>query len=100
MIVTAEPYFAVSQPSDVVVMENVLRADTLGKADVIDAKYELSEARLVCVQTGPVSDDDPCRAIPVRRRSTCGKRATQFRLHVGRALTSMPAIRSPRQKLC
>ena len=31
MIVTAEPYFAVSQPSDVVVMENVLRADTLGK---------------------------------------------------------------------
>jgi outer membrane protein OmpA-like peptidoglycan-associated protein len=41
MIVTAEPYFAVSQPSDVVVMENILRADTLGKADVIDAKYEL-----------------------------------------------------------
>jgi outer membrane protein OmpA-like peptidoglycan-associated protein len=41
MIVTAEPYFAVSQPSDVVVMENVLRSDTLGKADVIDAKYEL-----------------------------------------------------------
>ena len=41
MIVTAEPYFAVSQPSDVVVMENVLRDDTLGKADVIDAKYEL-----------------------------------------------------------
>lgn len=41
MIVTAEPYFAVSQPSDVVVMENVLRGDTLGKADVIDAKYEL-----------------------------------------------------------
>lgn len=41
MIVTAEPYFAVSQPSDVVVMENVLRGDTLGKAEVIDAKYEL-----------------------------------------------------------
>jgi outer membrane protein OmpA-like peptidoglycan-associated protein len=41
MIVTAEPYFAVSQPSDVVVMENVLRADTLGKAEIIDAKYEL-----------------------------------------------------------
>ena len=41
MIVTAEPYFAVSQPSDVVVMENVLRSDTLGKAELIDAKYEL-----------------------------------------------------------
>ena len=34
MIVTAEPYFAVSQPSDVVVMENVLRCDTLGKAEL------------------------------------------------------------------
>ena len=54
MIVTAEPYFAVSQPSDVVVMENVLRSDTLGKAEVIDAKYELAEARLVRVQAGPV----------------------------------------------
>lgn len=41
MIVTAEPYYAVSQPSDVVVMENIVRADTLGKADVIDAKFEL-----------------------------------------------------------
>src|SRR5436305_1562770 len=41
MIVTAEPYYSVTQPSDVVVMENVIRADTLGKAEVIDAKYEL-----------------------------------------------------------
>ena len=41
MIVTAEPYFSVSQPSDVVVMENIIRADTLGKADVVDAKFEL-----------------------------------------------------------
>ena len=41
MIVTAEPYFAVSQPSDVVVMENIIRRDTLGKAEVIDAKFEL-----------------------------------------------------------
>ncbi len=41
MIVTAEPYFAVTQPSDVVVMENVIRKDTLGKVEEIDAKYEL-----------------------------------------------------------
>ena len=31
MIVTAEPYFAVTQPSDVVVMENIVRGDTKGK---------------------------------------------------------------------
>lgn len=41
LIVTAEPYFAVTQPSDVVVMENVLRKDTAGKAEFLNAKYEL-----------------------------------------------------------
>jgi outer membrane protein OmpA-like peptidoglycan-associated protein len=41
LIVTAEPYFAVTQPSDVVVMENVVRARTEGSVEVIQAKYEL-----------------------------------------------------------
>ena len=41
LIVTAEPYFAVTQPSDVVVMENVVRAGTEGSVEVIQAKYEL-----------------------------------------------------------
>lgn len=41
LIVTAEPYFAVRQPSDVVVMENVVRKDTKGKYETVDAKYEL-----------------------------------------------------------
>jgi len=41
LIVTAEPYFAVSQPSDAVVMENIVRKDTVGKVEEIDAKYEL-----------------------------------------------------------
>ncbi|MGA3327989.1 MAG: OmpA family protein [Terriglobia bacterium] len=41
MIVTAEPYFAVTQPSDVVVMENEVRADTKGQFEEVEAKYEL-----------------------------------------------------------
>src|ERR1019366_7530105 len=41
LVVTAEPYYAVRQPSDLVVMENVVRADTVGKIEEIDAKYEL-----------------------------------------------------------
>ena len=41
MIVTAEPYFSVTRPSDLIVMENVVRPDTLGKIEEIDAKYEL-----------------------------------------------------------
>lgn len=41
LLVTAEPYFAVTRPSDLVVMENVVRADTKGKIEEVDAKYEL-----------------------------------------------------------
>jgi outer membrane protein OmpA-like peptidoglycan-associated protein len=41
MIVTAEPYFAVTQPGNVVVMENVLRADATSRVENIDARYEL-----------------------------------------------------------
>ena len=41
LVVTAEPYFAVTRPSDLIVMENVMRADTVGKIEEIDAKYEL-----------------------------------------------------------
>lgn len=41
LLVTAEPYFAVTRPSDLIVMENVVRADTRGKITEIDAKYEL-----------------------------------------------------------
>lgn len=41
LIVTAEPYFAVTMPSDRIVAENEVRQDTLGRIEVIDAKYEL-----------------------------------------------------------
>jgi outer membrane protein OmpA-like peptidoglycan-associated protein len=41
LIVTAEPYFAVTQPSDVVVIENSIRADTRGTIDMVEARYEL-----------------------------------------------------------
>jgi len=41
LVVTAEPYYAVTQPSDLIVMQNMVRADTKGKIEEIDAKYEL-----------------------------------------------------------
>ena len=41
LILTAEPYYAVTQPSDVVVMENIVRAGTVGTSEVIQAKYDL-----------------------------------------------------------
>jgi outer membrane protein OmpA-like peptidoglycan-associated protein len=41
LLVTAEPYSAVRQPSDVVVMENQVRWDTIGRTQPIVAKAEL-----------------------------------------------------------
>ena len=41
LVVTAEPYFAVSIPSEMVVLENFARANTKGTTDFVDAKFEL-----------------------------------------------------------
>jgi outer membrane protein OmpA-like peptidoglycan-associated protein len=41
MIVTAEPYYAVRRPSNVVILENEIRPDTVGTSEAVDAKYEL-----------------------------------------------------------
>ena len=43
LVVTAEPYYAVRQPSNVVVIENVVREDTKGTVEAMNAKYELME---------------------------------------------------------
>ena len=43
LIVTAEPYYAVRQPSNVVVLENVVRADTKGVSEAVNAKFDLME---------------------------------------------------------
>jgi len=43
LIVTAEPYYAVRRPSNVVVLENEIREDTVGTTQAVNAKYELFE---------------------------------------------------------
>ncbi len=43
LIVTAEPYYAVRQPSNVVVLENIVQPDTKGTSEEVNAKYELME---------------------------------------------------------
>jgi outer membrane protein OmpA-like peptidoglycan-associated protein len=59
LIVTAEPYYAVSFPSDEVVLENIVRADTKGQIDAVDAKYELLQrSRYKDLNLAPI-DDDP-----------------------------------------
>src|ERR1700692_48733 len=63
LIVTAEPYFAVTQPSDVVVMENFVRPDTTGTIEQIDAKFELLQRGQYVLNVNP-SDIAPRQLNP------------------------------------
>ena len=63
LIVTAEPYFAVTRPSDLVVMESFIRKDTAGTGEQADVKYDL-------LQRGQYSlNVDPAEIQPLRLSS-------------------------------
>ena len=53
LIVTAEPYFAVSQPTDRVVLENFVRPDTQGHVEEISTHYELLDKKNLAVDRMP-----------------------------------------------
>lgn len=56
MIVTAEPHFAVVQPSDVVVLENLVRPETKGVEVPVTARYELLPRGLYGATNEPIQD--------------------------------------------
>jgi outer membrane protein OmpA-like peptidoglycan-associated protein len=53
LIVTAEPYFAVTRPSDVVVMENFASSRTNGTIEDVDAKFELLQRGQYTLNVAP-----------------------------------------------
>ena len=53
MILTAEPYFAVTRPGDLLVAENIVRPDTAGGIHPITAKYELLQKGQYTVNISP-----------------------------------------------
>jgi outer membrane protein OmpA-like peptidoglycan-associated protein len=63
MIVTAEPYFAVTRPSNLVVEENMIRQETKGWEQPIDAKFDMLEAGQYTIDVSadqlPASKADP-----------------------------------------
>src|ERR1700688_4068515 len=65
LIVTAEPYFAVTQPSDVVVMENFITKETQGTIEQVDAKYELLQRGQYVLNVNP----SELRPIPLDRKT-------------------------------
>jgi outer membrane protein OmpA-like peptidoglycan-associated protein len=57
LIVTAEPYFAVTHPSNLVAVENILRMETKGFEEAIDAKFDMLEG-------GQYTIDVPAAQLP------------------------------------
>jgi outer membrane protein OmpA-like peptidoglycan-associated protein len=56
LIVTAEPYFAVSQPSDLVVAQGVVRQETKGRVESVDVNYDLLPRDIYSAQVSQVPD--------------------------------------------
>jgi outer membrane protein OmpA-like peptidoglycan-associated protein len=59
MIVTAEPYFAVSQPSDVIVLQNVVDKNTIGVQQQVNVHYQLLPKGLYADTAGAKSIAHP-----------------------------------------
>jgi outer membrane protein OmpA-like peptidoglycan-associated protein len=53
LIVTAEPYFAVTRPSNLVVLENVVKKDTKGWAEPIHARFDAIERGQYTIDVNP-----------------------------------------------
>jgi outer membrane protein OmpA-like peptidoglycan-associated protein len=64
LIVTAEPYFAVRQPSELVVLENAIRKNTKGRIFVVD-KYELMRRGLYDKVGNPLSLTVDLKGVPL-----------------------------------
>lgn len=54
LVITAEPDFAVAQPSDMVVGENTLRQTTQGRPETVDVKYEVIPRAIYASQVTPI----------------------------------------------
>src|SRR5579872_2530575 len=54
LIVTAEPYFAVTQPSDLIVAQNEVRRDTKGGIEPVDVTIELISRDTYNAQVQPI----------------------------------------------
>ena len=75
LIVTAEPYFSVTYPSNEVVAENVILQDTKGFEESIDAKFDVLEGGQYIIDVK--ADQLPSARLRPGFRSTCSKPATR-----------------------
>ena len=105
LIVTAEPYFGVSQPSDVVVMENIVREDTVGKIEQTSVKYDLLKRGSYTMtgtpgkfQPGEDGQESPAAVAGGRERRRRSRR-WPMRTNMPRTPTTAPIICCARPRL-
>jgi outer membrane protein OmpA-like peptidoglycan-associated protein len=56
LVITAEPDFAVAQPSNMVVGENVVRNTTQGRPESVDVRYETFPRSIYAAQVTPIQN--------------------------------------------
>lgn len=65
LIITAEPYYAVSDPSDVVVLENVVVPGTAGTLQQVNVNYRLFKRGLYSYNVAATSQSYPKSKVPL-----------------------------------
>src|SRR6266478_1460978 len=67
LIVTAEPYFAVVYPSNIVVAENIVRPETKGFEEPIDARFDVLEGGqyIIDVPSGQLPSSQAGPSVPL-----------------------------------
>ena len=75
LIVTAEPFSAVTAPSEDVILENIVRSDTKGQVEAVNAKYELLQrGRYRDLNLQPLSGDEPLSLLEARNAMRIAER--------------------------
>jgi outer membrane protein OmpA-like peptidoglycan-associated protein len=103
LIVTAEPYYAVSDPSDVVVLENVVQPGTTGTLQQVDVSYRLFKRGTYSYnvdakyQSGPKSKvplevEEAENAVEIARNSGAPQYASDTFHKAERSLSSAEAM--------
>jgi outer membrane protein OmpA-like peptidoglycan-associated protein len=57
LVITAEPDFAVHQPSNIVVATNSVRSTTLGRAEAVDVRFETFPRSIYAAQVTPIENN-------------------------------------------
>jgi outer membrane protein OmpA-like peptidoglycan-associated protein len=81
LIVTAEPYYAVSEPSDAVVLENVVRPETRGTIQEMNANYRLLGRGQYSYDVAGASGSYPKSRVPIEVEEA--RNAVQIARNVG-----------------